>query len=162
MRLNRTMYYESYYGVQKIDAEYVKHHGVKGQQWGVRRGPPYPIQTGMKKGTKLASVSYWSDKQFKTIKEKQRMLYTYNPKDKWDRKVYRGPFSAYKYNQVLSPILERQFVTTKDLKMPTSKARHAPLHFQHLLPDLHRAESLFLLLHPNQEHQDPHRISESS
>lgn len=26
------------------DADYLEHHGIKGQHWGVRRGPPYPIQ----------------------------------------------------------------------------------------------------------------------
>ena len=28
------------------------HHGIKGQQWGVRNGPPYPIEDRvLKKGT---------------------------------------------------------------------------------------------------------------
>lgn len=25
---------------------YIKHHGIKGQQWGVQNGPPYPLGTG--------------------------------------------------------------------------------------------------------------------
>lgn len=34
------------------------HHGIKGQQWGVKHGPPYPIdaethKTIVKKGTKI-------------------------------------------------------------------------------------------------------------
>lgn len=29
---------------------FLRHHGVKGQEWGVRNGPPYPIETGMRKG----------------------------------------------------------------------------------------------------------------
>ena len=28
---------------------YLKHYGIKGQQWGVRNGPPYPIGSGTKK-----------------------------------------------------------------------------------------------------------------
>lgn len=31
------------------DANYLEHHGIKGQEWGVRRGPPYPIQRFDKK-----------------------------------------------------------------------------------------------------------------
>lgn len=42
--------------------EVLMHHGVKGQKWGVRRGPPYPIdkQNGpivIKKGSKVQRIS---------------------------------------------------------------------------------------------------------
>lgn len=34
------------------------HHGIKGQHWGIRNGPPYPIEDKvLKKGTSLNSVS---------------------------------------------------------------------------------------------------------
>lgn len=29
---------------------YLMHHGVKGQKWGVRNGPPYPLKDGRSKG----------------------------------------------------------------------------------------------------------------
>lgn len=98
------------------------HHGVKGQQWGVRNGPPYPIETGMKKGTKLASVSIFPDAHTYQIRN-NKMLYTYNPKDKWDSKIYKGPFSIYKSRNGMIKMHEHTFVTVKDLKMPTSKER---------------------------------------
>jgi len=34
------------------------HYGIKGQKWGVRRGPPYPIEdTVMRTGTRLNNVN---------------------------------------------------------------------------------------------------------
>lgn len=30
--------------------EYFVHHGIKGQKWGERRGPPYPLSSKQKKG----------------------------------------------------------------------------------------------------------------
>lgn len=27
-----------------VYVEYLKHHGIKGQKWGVKNGPPYPIK----------------------------------------------------------------------------------------------------------------------
>lgn len=40
----------------------LSHHGIKGQQWGVRHGPPYPLQEGagdisIKKGTSIKRLS---------------------------------------------------------------------------------------------------------
>lgn len=31
-----------------VDGNYLEHHGIDGQKWGVRRGPPYPIGSGSK------------------------------------------------------------------------------------------------------------------
>lgn len=34
-------------------SDYLSHHGIKGQKWGVRNGPPYPIENKiLRKGTK--------------------------------------------------------------------------------------------------------------
>ena len=103
---------------------HLAHHGIKGQNWGVRRGPPYPIeQKTMKKGTKLAAVSLSPSKMTEETKDK-RWQYTYNPEDKWDSKVYKGPFSVYKARfDDRIPIYEHKYETTKDLRMPTSKER---------------------------------------
>ena len=107
------------------------HHGIKGQKWGVRNGPPYPIENKvMPKGTKLNSVS--SYKNTKTYLNKDK-IYTYNPDDEWDTKVYRGPFSYYlsviRNPEIglfgISKVYDHEFETTRDLKMPNSKERLA-------------------------------------
>lgn len=98
------------------------HYGIEGQKWGVRRGPPYPIEdTTMKKGTRLNSVNTRSEKN---AYPKDRWLYTYNPDDEWDSKVYKGPFSVYLTQRDYGrKIYEHEYETIKDLKMPTKKER---------------------------------------
>lgn len=126
------MYYES---------DYLKHHGVKGQQWGVRRGPPYPIEDKvMKKGSKLNSVYVSNKKHNDKSLLKKKEVYTYNPEDKHDADIYKGPFAMYltgtsawvldKYiewgmSSTKTSVRECKFETIKDLKMPTSKERRA-------------------------------------
>lgn len=99
------------------------HHGVKGQQWGVRNGPPYPIDDRvLKKGTKLNSVSPYLDSD--QYKDRGRPIYTYRPDDEWDNKVYKGPFSAYMIQyRGARFIKEHQYETVEDLTMPTKKNR---------------------------------------
>ena len=37
---------------------YLCHHGIKGQKWGIKHGPPYPIQKVNKKKIVEMSKSY--------------------------------------------------------------------------------------------------------
>lgn len=107
----------------KKDSE-LRHHGIEGQQWGVRRGPPYPIQSKtMRKGEHLRSVEYQYGDADK-YKKSGRAMYTYNANDEWDNNVYKGPFS--KYNIVYNGarfIAEHEYELVKDLKMPTKEER---------------------------------------
>lgn len=106
---------------------YLMHHGVEGQRWGVRNGPPYPIQdTILRRGTRLNSVS--KIKKSSEYKNRNRMLYTYRPDDPIDREIYRGPFtrflrSWYSGGNLKTKIFEHEYETLRDLKMPTSKQR---------------------------------------
>ena len=102
----------------------IKHHGIKGQHWGVRRGPPYPIEDKvLRKGTRLNSVSLLNDSE--AYRKSKKWMYTYNPDDDWDSKVYKGPFSAYKTNWGYGQryIYEHRFEVVSDLKMPTKQER---------------------------------------
>lgn len=100
----------------------LNHHGIKGQHWGVRRGPPYPIEDRvLRKGTRLSSVSLLSNS--KAYRKSKRWMYTYNPDDDWDSKVYKGDFAARKTNYGQQHIYEHRYEVVSDLKMPTKKER---------------------------------------
>lgn len=102
---------------------YLSHHGIKGQHWHIRRGPPYPIEnTTLAKGTRLKSVTgkYSNADQYKN---NGKWLYTYRSDEKWDNTIYKGPFSWYLIQCGARWIKEHEYETTKDLIMPTSKER---------------------------------------
>lgn len=106
------------------------HHGVKGQRWGVRNGPPYPIDNKvMKKGTRINTIAIAnggklnSDDYLKKEKKSQ-WTYTYNANNEWDNKVYKGAFALYIIKaRGANHISEYSYETTKDLKMPTRRQR---------------------------------------
>lgn len=117
-----------------FSTNYLEHHGVKGQQWGVRHGPPYPIEDKvLRAGTKLNSVSsqYINSGQYQ---KNGRWMYTFNPDDEWDASVYRGPFSMFLVQyRGATFVKEHQFEVVKDLKMPTKQERID--EFENLLND---------------------------
>ena len=109
--------------IKEVPYVVLQHHGIKGQRWGVRRGPPYPIEDKtMYKGTRLNSVSGYNNST--AYKNKKSWMYTFNPNDEWDSKVYKGPFSVYRMQYGSHKyVYEHRFEVVKDLKMPTRKER---------------------------------------
>lgn len=103
--------------------EILQHYGVEGQKWGVRRGPPYPIEdTTMHKGEHLRSVSTWFDSE--SYKNSGRKMYTYNANDKFDNMVYKGFYATYlALTRNPMVITESEYEVTKDLSMPTKAQR---------------------------------------
>lgn len=51
-----TILYESYYGVDALTTDYLAHHGIKGQRWGIRRTPE--------------QLGHFAKETFKTAKSK--------------------------------------------------------------------------------------------
>lgn len=69
--------------------DYIEHHGIKGQQWGVKHGPPYPLSKPMsnkiKKYKTIASSSR-SEQEKETVKALEKIA-----KREWlNKKAYEG------------------------------------------------------------------------
>lgn len=50
------------YGVDKMYSERLQHHGIKGQKWGVKNGPPYPLKISRSESRKMNKKGYTLEK----------------------------------------------------------------------------------------------------
>ena len=98
-----------------IDVNYLAHHGIEGQKWGVQNGPPYPLDAqDHSYGEKKAGTSGWSKEARKDFKKdiKNVKNYVYN---------VQGMGQISQYSSVHRP--SREFVRTN-----AKKARIDDLH----------------------------------
>lgn len=51
------MYYDGVVFKPNLDDYFIEHHGIKGQKWGVKNGPPYPLGPNISTGKKLKTTS---------------------------------------------------------------------------------------------------------
>ena len=88
----------------------------------IRTGFPADFDPGISKGTRLSNVSKVKS-GVKNIPN-GRNIYTFSPDNPHDAKIYRGPFSAYlKMFRGVKTVYEHEYVTLKDLKMPSRNER---------------------------------------
>lgn len=50
------------------------HHGVKGQKWGVRNGPPYPLGSSKSNGRRLVGEAYQKSKKYSLTKQQKQYV----------------------------------------------------------------------------------------
>lgn len=68
--------------------DYLCHHGIEGQKWGVKHGPPYPLDDSVSTGNKLKKRS---DKEIrKSIKEKKKTGEAFDEEER----IYRNTSRA--------------------------------------------------------------------
>lgn len=123
------------YGM-KLRQNYLAHHGIPGQEWGKRNGPPYPLnpekdyskeekkfqkdiagnkETVIKKGTKMYRMTSGDDANQNTDK----MYVNLSPKE----------FNKYKTMMGTSNILKtgksyvNEFIANEDIKIPSIKTQ---------------------------------------
>lgn len=114
--MNRKDFYKA---VSDYEANFLSHHGVKHQQWGVRHGPPYPINgegvTSIKKGSTFQRISA----NVNDNESGGHAYVTYNGKD---NDTYAGKF-AYGRNWGNKDVYKFQLKAKEDLKGPGKSER---------------------------------------
>lgn len=111
---------------------FLAHHGVRGQKWGVKNGPPYPLLklSGQKsrgnepdhdiyvrKGTKVKHISDRKDIDLRN--EPIHISYK-----EWDNLVYKGAYAAGKMKFGGSKsIFEHTYKAVEELVSPSRKKR---------------------------------------
>lgn len=85
-----------------LSTEYLAHHGVKGQKWGERNGPPYPLDSSISTGSKLikGDGSPQGKKKYKTSektahKRAERKARTDSKNDERDYKRLQNFFNRH-------------------------------------------------------------------
>lgn len=99
------------------------HHGIKGQQWGVKHGPPYPIEKGagvtIRKGTRLSRISPRDES-----KAEGHAYITYN---KEDNERYQGFFAfqlkAKRLVDKNAKVYVHDIIAKEELKSPSQRVR---------------------------------------
>ena len=99
---------------------YLAHHGIQGQQWGIKHGPPYPLKQGqysttIKASHKIQRVSHVVEND---DTRSGSMYFTF---DKRDAQRYEKVFGTYLKlrDKNLSGIKVNTFTTNVDLKAPS-------------------------------------------
>lgn len=100
---------------------FIQHHGIKGQQWGIRNGPPYPInkekkRLTIKKGTHFQRLSVYDESVSKG--------HAYVTFLKKDSQHYRGFFTHHlKLNNKGKTVYAVDMVAKKDMFSPSKIER---------------------------------------
>lgn len=108
--------------IQENKMTYLIHHGIKGQKWGVRNGPPYPVdwsdhKVEIKKGTKFQRLSVYDESV-----SKGHAYVTFLNKD---NERYRGFFGARlkAIHGHDKPVYAIEMEAGEDLLSPSKKER---------------------------------------
>lgn len=69
---------------------YLMHHGIDGQRWGVKHGPPYPLDETTSTGSRLKKRKERETKRANKFKEKMETQYT-KRRDKLEKRIHKNP-----------------------------------------------------------------------
>ena len=97
--------FDSYYGVSALGLPYLCHHGILGQKWGKRNGPPYPLKGGDYTATERKAItkerrkknSIYNKKHFDQMIDAKKATLSTLSYDKDRTKNTDMFFASYKY-----------------------------------------------------------------
>lgn len=101
-------------------AEFLKHHGILKQKWGVRRGPPYPLTPEAKKSRGKRDFSNLSDDELRRVINRMQL-------ERQLRDMTRTPKRRSKAKEIASRVLEKSVtdVATQATKYALGSAINA-------------------------------------
>lgn len=131
--MNNKMGYLVHYGTPRHSGRY---------PWGSGAKPYQNERTSLKKGSIRSTVSI-DKKLYKKTNKNNKPLYTYNPNDEWDSKVYEGLFSRY-ISSYRDPgkdkkVYSHEYKVKKDVNLATKE--QSKKVFSNLLKDKEFEES---------------------
>ena len=72
--------------MQKNHEDYLMHHGIDGQKWGVKHGPPYPLDDSKSTGSRLKTKKKKKKSLGQRFNEWANKKYNENHKDEYEAK----------------------------------------------------------------------------
>lgn len=118
--------------------ESLQHHGIKGQHWGDRNGPPYPLGSGAYSKSEKKFIKKMKGKGEVTIKKGHTFdrvegsntdtskgkdkVYVTSSTDKYDKDLYRTSIGLSNM-QSKGEAYVAKYITNKDIKLPSIKTQ---------------------------------------
>lgn len=127
---------DKFWVISNGSESYLSHHGIKGQKWGVRNGPPYPLQVksyesfewidhDYKNAIKPGSPFSRNPNDFIIQKGAPFVRLSNNPKEEFNKRIYVTGDKMFDaaYSDIVSTttntsehLYEIRYVLTKDIK----------------------------------------------
>ena len=122
------------YYISSDKSDYLKHEGIKGQKWGQRNGPPYPLTAKQfSKAEKRADavVSRWTAKANKETQKANKQIANAKSDRKLNKALYKTMKAhawvneANRLNDMENPYIRKKGETKKEQKKRINEAADA-------------------------------------
>lgn len=145
------------YYVKRKNEDFLEHHGILGQKWGVKNGPPYPLDSDVSTGSRLKKSDQSKNSEyFKEIKnEKELMEKNKDNLNKWGSYDYdfngltvvARRADQYTYNKKKQKLEYKDFIVDPATSLERRKKEEEALkklNEKDVLTQLYKAEANWL------------------